>query len=170
MSLFRRDHEQGPAGSSDSKLIAGLRKGLGRLLGKKGRQAWSDTGSIIPTSDSSQARQERSENGLVSPAPNSCPPAIRKDLPATHSLWQRAYATLRKDEEKLIKGYEKLLLKEAQVASTYSRHCEAIHRRYSPNYRFRVKGRGAYAGHVGVDNHTGATANGRKNKIHHRRP
>lgn len=61
---------------------------------------------------SNDIRQERSGDSLASLV--NC-----QELPATQSLWDRAYDALVKKKIELVKDYETLLAKEEQMASTY---------------------------------------------------
>jgi hypothetical protein len=106
MGIFTRNHERDPAQKARSSVLR-------RLLGKKGRQAQPEAGSVVSSaSGNSLGREERSGDGSVNPVSDSRPLTNYEGSPTTQTLWDRAYDTLREGNRQLVEKYEKLLSKE----------------------------------------------------------
>ncbi len=133
MRLIDSHDEQGAGqqvGPSNLKTKEKRFRGLRRLLGKKGDQARQiDEGASPPTRGTLNAQDNRARDGDVNTAPGNQLSATSRDSLMRESLWDRAYAALRKDKAMLMEKYEELLLKEVQMAESTSitYHLQATH-------------------------------------------
>jgi hypothetical protein len=95
--------------------MASFRKKLqGWRRDRKGDGQARPNAALVASSarGSNDIQQERSGDSLASLVNH-------QELPATQSLWDRAYDALAKKKTELVKDYETLLAKEEQMASTY---------------------------------------------------